>query len=232
MMGSPVDEESRTDDEGPQHEVTVPQFLMGKYQVTQAQYQAVMGINPSHFTDSGTNRPVENVTWNDAVKFCQRLSQQTGREYRLPSEAEWEYACRAGTTTIFHFGLTLTTDLANYQGTDSIFGTGNYGQGPQGEYRKRTTNVGSFPPNAFGLYDMHGNVWEWCLDHWHHNYEVAPTDGSAWLSADENASRLLRGGSWYDVPGVCRSANRNPIAHDFKNINLGFRVVCASSWMV
>jgi formylglycine-generating enzyme required for sulfatase activity/uncharacterized caspase-like protein len=211
-------------DELPQHLVTVPQFLMGKYQVTQAQYQAVMGNNPSSSTDNGTNRPVENVTWNDAVEFCQKLSQQTGREYRLPSEAEWEYACRAGTTTPFHFGPTITTDLANYDGTAT------YGSGPKGEYRQQTTEVGSFPPNTFGLYDAHGNVWEWCLDHWHDSYEGAPTDGSAWTTGGDESRRVLRGGSWYVDPRYCRSADRFRDARDFTYFNHGFRVVCASSW--
>lgn len=223
-MGSPADEEGRVDNEGPQHEVTVPQFLMGRYQVTQAQYQAVMGNNPARFTDNGTNRPVESVSWDDAVEFCQKLSQQTGREYRLPSEAEWEYACRAGTTTPFHFGPTITTDLANYNGNYT------YGSGPKGEYRQQTTEVGSFPPNAFGLYDMHGNVWEWCLDYRHDSYEGAPTDGSAWTTGGDESRRVLRGGSWFLYPRVCRSAYRSRNARDFTLFGNGFRVVCASSW--
>jgi len=223
-MGSPADEEGREDDEGPQHEVTVPQFLMGKYQVTQAQYQAVMGENPARFTDNGANRPVEQVSWNDAVEFCQRLSQQTGREYRLPSEAEWEYACRAGTTTPFHFGPTITPDIANYNGNYT------YGSGPKGEYREQTTEVGSFPPNAFGLYDVHGNVWEWCLDHWHDSYDGAPTDGSAWTTGGDESLRVLRGGSWNHNPRLCRSADRYGGARAYGYYLIGFRVVCASSW--
>jgi formylglycine-generating enzyme required for sulfatase activity len=211
-------------DELPQHQVTVPSFLLGKYPVTQSQYQAVMGKNPSSFTENGTNRPVERVSWDDAVAFCQQLSKQTGREYRLPSEAEWEYACRAGTTTPFHFGPTITTDLANYNGNFT------YGSGPKGQFREQTTAVGSFPANAFDLYDLHGNVWEWCLDHWHDSYNGAPTDGSAWLSSDDNAARLLRGGSWFNFPWYCRSANRLRFARDVTNGSIGFRVVCASSW--
>ncbi|MEM9007979.1 MAG: SUMF1/EgtB/PvdO family nonheme iron enzyme [Cyanobacteria bacterium P01_F01_bin.86] len=211
-------------DELPQRPVTVSHFLLGKYPVTQAQYQAVMGKNPSRFTENGANRPVEHVSWDDAVAFCQALSKQTGREYRLPSEAEWEYACRADTTTPFHFGPTITTDIANYDGDYT------YSSGPKGQYRQQTTEVGSFPANAFGLYDMHGNVWEWCLDHWHDSYEGAPTDGRPWLSSDENAPRLLRGGSWVNHPGDCRAANRIRLARVNRSINIGFRVVCASSW--
>ncbi len=146
-MGSPANET-------PQHDVTVPAFFMGKFEVTQEQYQQVMGKNPSHC--EGYKRPIEMVSCNDAVEFCKKLSQKTGRTYRLPSEAEWEYACRAGTTTPFHFGETITDELANYHASKT------HASEPKGEYRKQTTPVGEFPPNAFGLYDMHGNVWEWC----------------------------------------------------------------------
>ncbi|MBW4654135.1 MAG: SUMF1/EgtB/PvdO family nonheme iron enzyme [Kaiparowitsia implicata GSE-PSE-MK54-09C] len=229
MMGSP-DSEVGDSDEKPQHEVKVPSFLMGKYAVTQAQWKAVAALpqvardleaDPSHF--KGPNRPVEQVSWGDAVEFCERLSQRTGKLYRLPSEAEWEYACRAGTTTPFHFGETITTDLGNYNGNDT------YGNGPKGTYREQTTDVGTFSANAFGLYDMHGNVWEWCLDHWYDNYSGAPTDGSAWLSSNEDSRRLLRGGSWYNYPWSCRSAYRFRNARDSRLDNLGFRVVCGSS---
>jgi formylglycine-generating enzyme required for sulfatase activity/uncharacterized caspase-like protein len=244
-MGSPADEEGREAGEGPQRDVTVPQFLMGKYPVTQAQWKAVAALpkierdleaDPAYF--EGDNRPVERVSWDAAVEFCQRLSNHTGREYRLPSEAEWEYACRAGTTTPFHFGLTITTNLANYRGTyweykdESKTYPGSYGQGPKGEFRPRTTDVGSFPPNAFGLYDMHGNVWEWCLDHWHDTYNGAPTDGSAWLSSGESNLRRTRGGSWYYAPSYCRSAYRGKSPHDLRAEDFGFRIVCASSWAV
>ena len=178
---------------------------------------------PSYF--KGANRPVEQVSWHDAVEFCARLSKQTGREYRLPSEAEWEYACRAGTTTPFHFGEMISTDLANYDGNDT------YGSGSKGQYREQTTDVGSFPANAFGLYDMHGNVWEWCEDTWHKNYNGAPIDGSAWVSNNENYSRLLRGGSWFFFPEFCRSAFRsNNDPGGWQLINIGFRVVCADAW--
>mgnify|MGYP001801218229 FL=1 len=223
-MGSPADEAQRSSDEGPQHEVTVPPFWLGKYAVTQAQYQAVMGKNPSRFTDNGANHPVETVSWDDAVEFCQRLSKQTGREYRLPSEAEWEYACRAGTKTPFYCGPTITTEIANYDGNYT------YASAAKGQYRQHTTAVGSFPANAFGLYDMHGNLYEWCLDHWHDSYKGAPKDASAWLSSNDNAFRLLRGGSWYLSPRLCRSADRNRYARDITLNFIGFRVVCASSW--
>jgi len=223
MMGSPENEIGRRDDESPQHEVTVPSFFMGKYPVTQAQYQTIMGTNPSYF--KGSNRPVERVCWNDAVAFCQELSQRAGRNYRLPSEAEWEYACRAGTTTPFHFGETITTDLANY------YGQLTYGQGAKGVYRRETTEVGSFGvANNFGLYDMHGNVWEWCQDNWHSNYEGAPIDGSAWLGIEKNTNtRLLRGGSWNYDPENCRSAYRNFYNLDDNDDGIGFRVVCSGA---
>ncbi len=164
LMGSPEDEPLREDSEGPQHKVTVQPFFMGKFPVTQEQYEAIMGKNPSSF--KGKNKPVECVSWDNAVEFCAKISQRTGKPYRLPSEAEWEYACRAGSTkpTPFHFGDTITTDLANYNGNYT------YGSAPKGQYRQQTTDVGSFPANAFGLYDIHGNIWEWCEDCWFDNY--------------------------------------------------------------
>jgi eukaryotic-like serine/threonine-protein kinase len=220
-MGSPTTEVGRTDNESPQHQVTVKPFYMGKFEVTQAQYQAIMGSNPSNF--KGANRPVETVSWNDAVEFCQRLSKKTGRTYRLPSEAEWEYAARAGTTTPFYFGETITTDLVNYDGNLT------YDSAPKGQYRQQTTDVGSFPANAFGLYDMHGNVWEWCLDAWHDNYNGAPTDGSAWTGKNDNQSqKLLRGGSWDVNPWVCRSAPRARYNPDYRVNRYGFRVVVSA----
>jgi formylglycine-generating enzyme required for sulfatase activity len=218
MMGSLESEKGRTQDESPQHQVNVPGFSMGKFVVTQEQYQQIMGKNPSYFTQKGAKRPVEEVSWNNAVEFCQKLSQKTGREYRLPSEAEWEYACRAGTTTPFHFGETITTELANYKGT-SI-----YASEPKGKHLQRTTDLGSFPPNAFGLYDMHGNVWEWCQDDWHNNYSNAPKDGSGWTSQSGN-TKVLRGGSWGNIPVYCRSAYRTYNALAYHYFNIGFRVV-------
>jgi formylglycine-generating enzyme required for sulfatase activity len=223
MMGSPENEAGRRDYESPQHQVTVPSFFMGKYPVTQAQYQAIMGTNPSHF--KGSNRPVEKVSWNNAVTFCEKLSQKIGKTYRLPSEAEWEYACRAGTTTPFHFGETITTNLANYDGNYT------YGQGTKGVYRQVTREVGSFGvANNFGLYDMHGNVWEWCQDNWHSNYKFAPTDGSASLGIEKNTNiRMLRGGSWDYLPELCRSACRINRNLDNHYGTVGFRVVCSGA---
>ncbi|MBD2613865.1 formylglycine-generating enzyme family protein [Nostoc punctiforme FACHB-252] len=240
MMGSPEDELERRESESPQHLVSIKPFCMGKYPVTQEQWQAVAALkqvnrkldpNPSHF--KGANRPVEKVSWYDAVEFCDRLSSHTRRQYRLPSEAEWEYACRGHTTTPFHFGKTITTDLANYRGTDNeeYKWSGSYGRGPKGIYREETTEVGSFEvANAFGLYDMHGNVWEWCADRWHKNYEGAPTDGSAWIEPDienENSYQLLRGGSWGINPESCRCAYRYYAIPGYYYDVIGFRVVCA-----
>ena len=229
-MGSPSGE--GYDDERPQHQVTVPDFFMGQFPVTQAQYEAVMGYNnPSTFSTNGSNRPVETVSWDDAVDFCQRLSQLTGQEFRLPSEAEWEYACRAGRTTPFYFGETITTDCANYRGTDRNYGakvySGSYGRGPKGISRQETIEVGSFPANAFGLYDMHGNVWEWCQDDWHKNYEGAPKDGKAWVSGTRS-EKVLRGGSWSNGPSDCRSASRCDGRRNVPTGLIGFRVVCVA----
>ena len=220
LMGSPTEEVGRYSDEGPQHRVTLQPFYMSKYPITQDQYQVIMGNNPSRFR--GGRCPVETVSWHDATEFCEKLSQKTGRDYRLPSESQWEYACRAGTTTPFYFGETITPDFANYYGNSS------YGNGPKGKYRQQTTYVGIFPPNAFGLYDMHGNVWEWCADEWHDNYDGAPTDGSVWLDGNKNRSPL-RGGSWVYCPYYCRSAIRSLfLPRDVHNYDFGFRVVCNS----
>ncbi|MFM6268827.1 MAG: SUMF1/EgtB/PvdO family nonheme iron enzyme, partial [Dolichospermum sp.] len=234
IMGS-LKEEGSTYNQRPQHQVTIKPFSMGKYPITQAQWQAVAALpqvnqelkpNLSRFKGDGstslTNHcPVERVSWHDAVEFCARLSNYTKRPYRLPSEAEWEYACRAGTTTPFHFGDTITTELANYDGNYT------YGDGPKGVYRGETTEVGSFKiANEFGLYDMHGNVWEWCQDDRHNNYEGAPTDGSAWISNNAKSDKLLRGGSWLFNSDYCRSAYRNAYDAGFDYSTLGFRVVC------
>ncbi|MDJ0702662.1 MAG: SUMF1/EgtB/PvdO family nonheme iron enzyme [Leptolyngbyaceae cyanobacterium MO_188.B28] len=228
LMGSPEGEGE--DNERPQHEVTVPSFWMGRVPVTQAQYQAVMQHNPSNFRVDGSNRPVETVSWQNATAFCERLSQRLGQPFRLPTEAEWEYACRAGTTTPFHFGATITTDLANYRGTDwdyggQIFYSGAYGSGLHGVYREQTTSVGTFSPNRFGLYDMHGNTWEWCQDLWHDDYGNAPNDGSAWLTETNESSHIVRGGSWSLPPDDSRSAYRKRYPPENRFPVLGFRVV-------
>lgn len=231
LMGSPPEEAQRYAYESPQHEVTVPPFFMGKYPITQAQWRAVADLkqinrelksDPSNF--KGDNLPVEQISWYEVVEFCDRLSKQTNRYYRLPSEAEWEYACRSGTTTPFYFGETITSDLANYSAENT------YGNAPKGKSVNKTTEVGNFKvANAFGLYDMHGNVWEWCYDHWHNDYKGAPTDGSAWIdiarTENDNHFRLLRGGSWFYFPRNCRSAYRNYGDPDYRLDLIGFRVV-------
>jgi formylglycine-generating enzyme required for sulfatase activity/uncharacterized caspase-like protein len=237
LMGSPETEADRSPSEGPQHEVTLAEppgtgiapFYLSKYPITQSQWKAVAALpkvncdlkpDPSSF--KGAKRPVEQVSWWEAIEFCDRLSQKTGRAYRLPSEAEWEYACRAGTTTPFYFGETISTAQANYDGNYT------YGAGKKGEYRKQTTDVGSFPANAFGLHDMHGNVWEWCADPWHENYDRAPINGSVWelSDAESNPRRVLRGGSWILNPWDCRSAYRLHFSPDHRYYGIGFRVVC------
>jgi formylglycine-generating enzyme required for sulfatase activity len=224
LMGSPDGEPERFDNEDPQHEVTVPQFFMGRYPITQAQWKAVAALpkanrslekDPSHF--KGNDLPVDSVSWNDAVEFCARLEKHTKRPYRLPSEAEWEYACRAGTKTPFCFGKTITTEVANYDGQ-------------KGEDRERTTPVNDFGiANAFGLSDMHGNVWEWCADPYHENYNGAPTDGQPWSGKNEERElHVLRGGSWVTFPGGCRSACRVRCAPHVSDSHGGFRVCCSS----
>ncbi|MEG4576049.1 formylglycine-generating enzyme family protein [Microcoleus sp. N3A4] len=219
IMGSPDNEARRYKQESPQHQVTVSAFYAGKYPITQAQWQAVMGDNPSFF--KGAKRPVDKVLWQDAVEFCGKLSEKTGKKYRLLSEAEWEYACRAGTTTPFHFGETITPDLVNYDGNKP------YAKAPKGLYRRQTTDVGSFPPNAFGLYDMHGNVMEWCSDRWHDRYNGAPTDGISWETGTDE-DRVLRGGSWDFSAVLCRSAVRNWTSAVNWWWFKGFRVAVAS----
>jgi formylglycine-generating enzyme required for sulfatase activity len=246
LMGSPKGEPERFDNEGPQHQVTLDSFLMAQTPITQAQWRAVAAWQPqggerwgrqlqpapSRFQgeqvrllegESNTDqRPVERVSWFDAIEFCSRLSQRTGRNYRLPSEAQWEYACRAGSITPFHCGETISPELANYAGSYS------YANGPEGTYRQQTTEVASFPANAWGLHDMHGNVWEWCADHWHGSYKGAPTDGSALLNpkAEEDELRLLRGGSWLYFPRYCRSAYRDDYHPGGQRYDVGFRVCC------
>jgi formylglycine-generating enzyme required for sulfatase activity len=234
LMGSPEDEPERYGDEDPQHLVTVSAFFMARYPITQQQWQVVAALpkveidlssNPSSF--KGENRPVETVSWHEATEFCRRLAQSTSRPYRLPSEAEWEYACRAGTTTPFHFGKMIIPDLANYD-WDSTYNQSNVTKEKDFE---GTTPVNYFGiANAFGLCEMHGNVWEWCEDHWHGSYKGAPVDGSAWVDPDaaEDASRVLRGGSWNLNPLFCRSASRNFNAAGSRNDYYGFRVVCVA----
>ncbi|MDJ0728534.1 MAG: SUMF1/EgtB/PvdO family nonheme iron enzyme [Crocosphaera sp.] len=225
-MGSP--EGQGHDSEYPQHSVTLKPFFMAKYPITQAQWEQVVKLSKIErdlksncATFKGDKRPVESISWLDAVEFCQRLSQATGKPYQLPSEAQWEYACRAGTTTPFYFGEIITPDVVNYDGEYSYNGS------PKGVYRRETTEVGSLPPNPFGLYDIHGNVWEWCADDWHENYKNAPSDGSAWLV--ENFSqvklKMLRGGSWCHTPGRCRSNYRGRRDLGYDSYGIGMRIV-------
>jgi formylglycine-generating enzyme required for sulfatase activity/serine/threonine protein kinase len=220
LMGSPENEPRRDPNEGPQRRIRISRpFYMGKYEVTQEQWERVMGNNPSEF--KGAENPVDQVSWNDCQEFLNKLNALVkGRgTFRLPTEAEWEYACRAGTTTPFHTGNTISTDQANYHGNY------NYGDGRKGVYRDKTVPVGSFRPNAWGLYDMHGNVWEWCQD-WSGPYgKATETDPTG---PKTGPSRVLRGGSWNHIPRNCRSANRNWNAPDRRLTNVGFRVVASS----
>lgn len=237
-MGSPEEEENHQSNEK-LHTVTVPTFFMGRTPVTQAQWRSIvqhpkiqtnLNPNPSDF-DGDDNLPVENVSWDDAIEFCRLLSAQTGRTYRLPSEAEWEYACRAGTTTPFHFGETIDAELANYRSEDLKSGDtvypGKYGRGRFGEYPKKITPVKMFEPNPWGLYDMHGNVYEWCQDDYESDYSKAPSDGTPHLIQSDR--KVLRGGSWFHHPRYCRSAFRlnNSRAHCLND--LGFRLVSSVS---
>jgi formylglycine-generating enzyme required for sulfatase activity len=239
--------------ETPQHQVTVPKFYMGKFKVTQAQWRAVanmpevgeelypdlsrfnnisildmIALHPKLYPDpsrfKGDNLPVGLVRWDDAVEFCKRLSKKTGREYRLPSEAEWEYAARAGTQTPFAFGEAITPEIVNYDGNYP------YARAVKGTKRGMTVAVGSLGwANGFGLYDMHGNGWEWCLDHWHKNYRGAPTDGSAWLNGGDSDVRVVRGGSSSSYGFDCRSASREGFEPDYPLlINFGLRVVAVA----
>ncbi len=232
VMGSPETEENRDDNEGPQRMVTFDHpFWIGQYPITQAQWRTVASLpkiyldldpDPSGF--KGDNLPVESITWYEAVEFCDRLSKYTGKEYRLPSEAEWEYSCRASTTTPFHFGETITADLANYNGNYT------YRSGPKGVYQEKTTPVGSFRvANNFGLYDMHGNVLEWCADLYRENYKNAPIDGTTWEDISDNNFRVARGGSWFGRVWYCRSADRHGFNPVVTNYTFGFRVACSAS---
>jgi formylglycine-generating enzyme required for sulfatase activity len=223
-MGSPLEEPRRLDDEGPMHQVNLEGFWMGQTPITQAQWRRVMGTNPSQFQGLRADRdqrPVETVSWNEAMSFCEKLSQLTGRFYSLPSEAQWEYACRAGTSSPFHFGGTVISNLANFAATQS------YGEAPPEGRRGKTLAVGLFPANGWGLHDLHGNVREWCLDSWHDSYRGAPDDGRAWVSeGSQQPRRLLRGGSWDLNPRYCRSACRYLGRPDNADFDVGLRVVC------
>jgi formylglycine-generating enzyme required for sulfatase activity len=225
LSGTPEDQaETSQQDiptyEMPQHDVLVPEFFMSKYEVTQAQWLAVMGqLPPIPPNLSGPDKPIVNVTWQDAQAFCEKLSRLTNRQYRLPSEAEWEYACRAGAQTYFAFGNALSSSLANY---NSLIPFGN---APRSRPLQAAAAVGqSLVANGFGLYDMHGNVWEWCADHWHDSYNNAPNDGKAWIDQSDENLRVLRGGSWLSPALNARAASRRKMPKFLRGADVGFRI--------
>ncbi|MDR2535984.1 MAG: formylglycine-generating enzyme family protein [Treponema sp.] len=230
IMGSPSSEWGRKDNET-QHKVTLNSFFLGKYEVTQEAYQALIGVNPSQF--KGANLPVESVSWFDAVTYCNARSAQEGRipayiieeekvhwnqnatGYRLPTEAEWEYACRGGTQTPFNIGNNITTERSNYNGRYP------YNTMTKGAFRQTPLTVGSFVPNSWGLYDMHGNVWEWCWD-WYEAYSPEPQTNPA--GPDRGSDRVIRGGSWCSLGQNLRSANRGLNIPSYRVFDLGFRL--------
>ena len=205
-------------DEHPRHFVTIKAFMMGKFLITQGQWKAIMKKLP-RCRFKADDLPVERVSWEDVQEFCQRLSKRTERYYHLPSETQWEYACRAGTYTPFSFGETLTTEIANYNGMHT------FAKEPRSVYGHVTTPGGTFPPNPFGLYDMHGNLWEWCADNWLEDYSASPRDSSAYQT-QKDPFRVARGGSWHEPPGLCRSALRIRFNQSDAEEFIGFRVVC------
>ncbi len=219
IMGSSAQESFFRENETPQHKVEVSSFFIGRFPVTQAQWIAVMNVLPKIDEKfRGDDLPVVNVWLEKALEFCAKLSKLTNRNFRLPTEAEWEYACRARTTTLFSFGETISTDSANFDGEKP------FGKTPKGLFRNCLTSIGTFPPNGFGVCDMHGNVWEWCADVWHENYIGAPNDGSAWLKNGDQGYCVQRGGAWNVSADRCRSAFRvGDIAHNSEHI-VGLRV--------
>lgn len=226
MMGSNSAENGRDKDENPQHLVKLNSFYVSKYPITQLQWRTVSSFpkisrplknNPSFY--KGDNLPVEKVSWLDAQEFCKRLSKYTGRNYRLPTESEWEYSCRGNTKTSFFFGDIITPDFANYN-------TQSNENKNVGKIEKKTTPVDNFYPNCFGLYDFHGNVWEWCEDHYASNYIHKPKNGSAFYKDSINQPRVVRGGSWSLSSDYCRSAKRGNYAPDSTYNFIGFRIVC------
>jgi formylglycine-generating enzyme required for sulfatase activity len=205
-IGSPANEIDRSDNENPRQTINLPAFFMSRFPITQRQWKVVMDNNPAIFIGNA-DRPVESISWDDVQAFCRTLMEHTGRTYRLPSETEWEYACRAGTMTSFCFGEAIASNLANYNGTNAA-----------------TAEVGSYPANGFGLHDMHGNVWEWCADNWHEDYDLLPKDGSAWTQGGDRSCRVVRGGSWRDPAHYCRSAKRYHNAANQGDRATGFRL--------
>jgi uncharacterized protein (TIGR02996 family) len=228
VMGSPETEPDSGANEWPQRLVTIGRpFYLGVVPVTQLQYQAVMRTNPAHFFSQplgtgGPDYPVEQVSWVDALRFCERLSalpaeQSAGRVYRLPTEAEWEYACRAGTTTPFWFGTSAGSGEANFDGDAP------YGSARRDSYREQTTPVGFFPSNAFGLHDTHGNVWEWCRD-WYDEYAYTHAAHRDPQGPSEGEERVVRGGAWCSDGWECRSASRGRMPPQARDNDVGFRV--------
>lgn len=220
QMGSPPSERDRYSDEGPTHQVTFAKpFAMGRTEVTQKQWRSIMASDPSNFKKCD-DCPVEKVTWKDTQEYLKKLSEITGRTYRLPTEAEWEYAARAGTKTTYHTGNCIQSNQANYDGNYSY---GNC-DSKYVKYWKKPVPVASYPANGFGLYDMLGNVWEWGQDCYHGSYIGAPADGSAWEGCDSDIARVLRGGSWNNEPQDVRSASRSRGDPNSPYNNYGFRV--------
>jgi formylglycine-generating enzyme required for sulfatase activity len=218
-MGCQSGRDSSCDgDESPAHTVSLSSFELGKTEVTQGQWKAVMGSNPSYFKDCGDTCPVEQVSWDDVQTFIQKLNAQTGKNYRLPSEAEWEYAARAGSNTTYPWGNQASHEYANYGKDECCEGLA------QGRDKwVNTAPVGSFPANDFGLYDMSGNVWEWVQDSYHSDYKGAPSNGDAWEGARADA-RVLRGGSWISNPRNVRAAYRSNRTAAYRDVNVGFRL--------
>jgi formylglycine-generating enzyme required for sulfatase activity len=216
QMGSPHHQGNA--DEEPQHLVNIKSFMMSKFLITQGQWKAVMDkLPPCRFR--GEDLPVERVSWKAAQKFCERISNKTGRAFQLPSETQWEYACRAGTSTPFSFGETLTVEVANFNGEHT------FRDEPRGFYFHSTSAGGKFRPNPFGLYDMHGNLWEWCADNWLDDYSASPRDGGSYQMNSKH-DRVARGGSWHEPPALCRSASRLQVLESDADEFMGFRVVC------
>jgi eukaryotic-like serine/threonine-protein kinase len=223
MMGSPPNEEGQEIAEQPQHLVNIPEFYLGETQITQIQWNAIM---PERAVKIGSNSqiPIDSLSWLDAIEFCERLSKKTGYNYRLPSESEWEYACRGKSTNAFAYGDTILPEIVNYNAEYP------YKKAAKGNCRHKATFVKTFYPNQFGLYDMHGNLWEWCLDEWFPDYVGAPTDGSARgniLTRSGDSQKVIRGGSWFTPARNCRAASRTSLFSSFRHNHYGFRVVCA-----
>jgi formylglycine-generating enzyme required for sulfatase activity len=225
-MGSPENEVNRIAERETQHEVKLSDFYIGETTITQGQWQSIMGNNPSHFKN-GDNYPVENVSWEDVQVFIEKINAKNPQSkyiFRLPTEAEWEYACRAGTTTPFNTGENLTTNEANYNGNYP------YNGNAKGKYLKKTSIVASYPPNILGLFDMHGNLWEWCED-WYQDWYFEWCKKQGVIENPTGPAtgelRVLRGGSWDNFAWRCRSANRSNFRPGNRSNRIGFRLVCS-----